>query len=80
MEEYHCTGVHPSSSTHLEGRREGAGGRGMIGEANRHCVRKKRRNSEISLDGRDESFMESDSSLTESCDEGIEITTSTKQI
>ena len=44
-------------------------------------VRRKRGNSEASLDGRDESLMESDSSLTESYDEGIEITTAagTKQ-
>ena len=73
VEEYHCTAYH-------EGRRGGEGvGGGGRGDFNRRSVRKKRKNSEVSLDGRDETLMESDSSLTESCDEGIEMATNTKQ-
>ena len=57
---------------------EGEGGRAMIGDL-RQCVRRKRRSSEPSYDGREESLMESsDGSLTESCDEGIEMATGTK--
>ena len=78
VEEYHCN--NPATSTYyVEGRRGGNEG-GMNRESSRRNIRKiKRRSSEASLDGRDESLMESDSSLAESCDEGIEMTTNTKQ-
>ena len=63
------TSIEEFHSSPLDGRR-GEGGNDM-----KVRVRRKRGNSEASLDGRDESLMESDSSLTESYDEGIEITT-----
>ena len=47
-------------------------------EGGRVELGKKRRNSDASID-REESVMESDSSLAESCDEGIDMTTAAKQ-
>lgn len=78
VEEYHCTGVNSSA---LEGRSREGGREGRSFGDLKVRVRRKRRSSEASLDGREESLMESDSSLPESCDEGIEMVTtaSTKQ-
>ena len=49
-----------------------------VREGGRIELGKKRRNSEASID-REESVMESDSSLAGSCDEGIDMTTAAKQ-
>ena len=73
MEELHCSSVGPSTTL---GGREG----GSPAEQRIHVrIGRKRKESEASSsDGREENMMESDGSLTESYDEGIELTAVSK--
>ena len=80
VEEYHCTTAGVNSSL-FDGGREGRRERGgrlreeRNGVDQRARVRRKRKESEASLDDRDESLMESDSS---GYDEGVEMTTASR--